>query len=68
MDDLELLEFCLNYLKVNPDLGDTGEIEFCRYCFVEDRQPHESNCKYNRALLKLIELINKLKMKDSLNE
>lgn len=61
MDDIELLEFCLNYLKANPDLVDTGKIEFCRYCLNESRDPHTKECRYNNAVFKLNVLINKLK-------
>lgn len=36
-------------------------LEFCKYCYVEERYPHDKTCRYNDALLQLDILIKELK-------
>lgn len=74
MDNIELLEFCLNYMDKNPPLINSnpgpGEFKFCKYCYVEENYSCDKSCKFNNAKLELNVLIDKLKFlnKDFANE
>ena len=52
---IELLEFCLNYMRENPPAL------YCKYCDSEDDIYHENHCKYDNAVLKLEMLIGFIK-------
>ena len=58
---IELLEFCLNYMRENlPSVGNE-QLQFCKYCHVEEGLSHENHCKYDNATLKLEMLIGFIK-------